>query len=119
MNVFSVVILIAILGEFGIQLLAGYLSLRALSRKSAQGLADLLDEHRFRRLQRYARERTRLTLLSDAFGLLVLLLFWFNGGFRWLNNWIGSWGFGVLWTGLLLLGIIALGRALLALPFTA
>ncbi|HEX4227244.1 MAG TPA: M48 family metallopeptidase [Bryobacteraceae bacterium] len=119
MNVFAFVIFFALLTEFAVQLLASYLSLRSLLRTPAPALGKLLDEDRFRQLQRYVGARTRFSIASDVFSLSVLLLFWFNGGFRWLNNWIGSWGLGPLWTGLLLLGAIALGRAFLALPFTA
>jgi STE24 endopeptidase len=119
MNIFATVILIALVSELAIQLVASYLSLRSLERTSAQELVKLLDANRFLQLQSYVRARTRLGIASEVCSLSILLLFWFDGGFRWLNRWIGNWGFGPLLTGLLLLGAIALGRSLLALPFTA
>lgn len=119
MNIYAKVILISLFSEFVIQLIAGHLSLVSLLRKPAESFADLIDRDRYHQLQRYIRARTRLRAVSDGFNLAVLLLFWYNGGFRWLDRSIENWGFGSLVTGVFVIGTIAVGRALLALPFTA
>ena len=118
-NIYAKVILAALLSEFAIQLGASYLSLISLLRKPAESFKDLIDRDRYHQLQRYIRARTRLRTVSDSSYLAVLLLFWFNGGFRSLDKWIENRGFSPLWTGMLVIGAIAIGRALLALPFTA
>ena len=119
MNIYAKVILIALLAEFALQLAARYLSLNSLLRRPPESFADVISSDRYRQLQDYVRARTQLRTVYDIFCLAVLLVFWFSGGFRWLDNWIVSWRFGPLWTGLLVLGAIALGWVLLALPFTA
>jgi STE24 endopeptidase len=117
MNIYATVVFIWFLSEFVIQLGASYLSLVSLMREPAQSFSDLMDIDRYHQLQRYIQARTWVRIGSDASYLAVLFLFWFSGGFQSLDNWIRSWGFGPLWTGSLVIGALALGRALVALPF--
>jgi STE24 endopeptidase len=49
--------------------------------------------------------------------LVVLLVFWFAGGFRWADQLTRSLGFGPVVTGLLFIGLLAFGSAALGLPF--
>lgn len=118
MNIYGKIILISLVAELVIQLVTAYLSLISLHRRSADYFADLIDRDRYNHLQRYIRSRSALSMASDTFYLAGLLLFWFSGGFQFLDSWVESWGLGPLWTGLFVLGAIALGRVLLALPFT-
>ena len=119
MNIYGRVVLAALLLEFAIQLCASYLSLFSILGKPPEIFADVIDGQRYRRLQCYIQARTHLHTASEIFYLGVLLFFWFGGGFRWLAKWSADWGFGPLWTGLLVIGAIALGRVLVALPFSA
>jgi len=49
--------------------------------------------------------------------LAVTLGFWFTGGFQALDALVRSWHLGLVWTGLAYIGLLALGKALLDLPF--
>lgn len=118
MTICAKVIAAALLCKFAIQLTASFLSLRSVLRRPAEAFADFIDRGRFCELQRYAQARTRLSAISDASRLSALFLFWFTGGFLWLNNWIQSWELGPIWTGLFLLAAIGLGYVLLGLPFS-
>jgi STE24 endopeptidase len=119
MNIYAKVVLVALLVEFAIQQCASYLSLFSILGKPAELFADVIDDERYRRLQCYIQARTYLHTASETFYLAVLLFFWFGGGFRWLGKWSADWGFGPLLTGLLVIAAIALGRVLVALPFSA
>jgi len=119
MNIYATVILVSLLLEFGVRLIVAHLSLISLLRKPAESFADLIDRDRYHQLQRYTAARTRLRAGSEGSYLAVLLLFWFNGGFRLLDRSIENWGFAPLVTGVLVIGAIAIGRALVALPFAA
>jgi STE24 endopeptidase len=119
MNIFAKVILLTLVSKFAIELVVSHLSLRSVLKTSAESVSGWIDGDQFRRLQRYVRARTSLATASDVFNFLVLLLFWFTGGFRLLAEGIGSLGFGPLLTNVLLLGSVALGLALLNIPFTA
>ncbi len=118
MNIYAKIITAFLLCEFAIQQTASYLSLQSVLRSPAEAFADFIDRGRFRELQHYAQARTRFSAVSDAFNLFVLFLFWFSGGFRWLNNWMQSRQLGPIWTGLFLLAALGLGYSLLSLPFS-
>jgi len=55
--------------------------------------------------------------VSAAFDLGLLLVFWFAGGFEWLDSLVRQWGFGPVVTGLLYIGILLAAKVLLDQPF--
>nr|WP_279310442.1 M48 family metallopeptidase [Salinibacter ruber] len=79
---------------------------------------DTFDEAEYERAQAYTRTTIRFGLVSSTFGLAVLLVFWFAGGFEGLDTVVRGWGFGPIGTGLCYIGLLVLGRGLLALPFS-
>src|SRR5262249_10742812 len=57
-------------------------------------------------------------LIHSAFDLAVLLIFWFAGGFNWLDHIVRNFGLGPVLTGLIYIGILVLVSDLLSLPFS-
>jgi STE24 endopeptidase len=49
--------------------------------------------------------------------LIILLLFWFSGGFNVLDGWIRSFHFSAITTGIIYIGILGLANAFFSLPF--
>ena len=118
MNAYAAVILGALLAEYALNLVSDLLNLRHLRPDLPQEFRDTFDEEEYERAQQYTRTTTRFGLLSSTFGLAVLLAFWFAGGFEWLDTVVRGWGFGPLVTGLCYVGLLALGRGALSLPFS-
>jgi STE24 endopeptidase len=56
--------------------------------------------------------------VTSAFGLIILLSFWFAGGFNYLDGVITAWGFVPVVNGLLYIGILTIVYSLLMLPFS-
>jgi STE24 endopeptidase len=75
------------------------------------------DAERYRRSQEYTRARTRFSFWPQAFDLALLLGFWFAGGFAWLDGWTRALGYGPIVTGLVYVGVLALAKVVLDLPF--
>ncbi|MDX1631730.1 MAG: M48 family metallopeptidase [Thermoanaerobaculia bacterium] len=141
LNLYAVVILVALLADYCVERTADVLNLRALCREPPAGLGDLYEQKDYRRSQAYTRARTRLGIVSSTTGLLVLLGFWFLGGFDALDLWLrqldpaaalGPMGesgplarmepveeWGPVGRGVLYLGALGLGWSLLSLPFSA
>src|SRR5262245_32954133 len=117
MNGYAVLILAALGVEYVLQVVTDVLTLRALDPELPAEFRDVYDPERYRRSQEYTRVRTRFGLLVGTLQLVALLVFWFAGGFAWLDRTVRSFGFGPVVTGLLFIGALALGRAFLALPF--
>ncbi len=118
MNEFAIIILATFLITTVLEVIAEVLNLRALSPRVPEEFADVYDAERYARAQKYARVRTRFGFVTSGFDLLLLLVFWFAGGFGALDVWVRSFGWSPLLTGMSYIGVLAAGRSLLSLPFS-
>lgn len=118
MNIFSIIILVTLGIDFLLNIVADLLNMQALDRGLPGEFRDVYDEETYERSQEYTKTRTRFGIISSLFNLTVLLVFWFSGGFNWLDEWVRSWELGLIWTGLVYIGLLLLGRSLLSLPFS-
>ena len=118
-NPFAIVILAALLGAFAIDLIARLLDVRTLGGELPPEFRGLYDPGAYARSQEYSRARTRFRLLESTVSLVALLVFWFSGGFRWADQLVRGLGLSPVPTGLLFIGLLALGSAALGLPFRA
>lgn len=117
MNPYALLILAAILAQNALALAADLLNLRALRPAPPAGFETLYDPERYARSQEYTRVRTRFSFVPQAFDLVLLLGFWSAGGFAWLDARTRALDLGPVPTGLAFIGVLALGKALLDLPF--
>ena len=85
MNVFSIVILAALILEFTLDLVANLLNLKALKLELPPNLEGIYNAEDYRKSQEYIRATTRFGLLSSTFTLFLLLAFWFSGGFNYFD----------------------------------
>jgi len=118
MNIFAVIILVTLLVDFFLNLASDYLNLKYLKKTLPEEFRDLIDEQTYVKSQEYTRTRTRFGIVTSTFNLLLLLVFWFAGGFNWLDQHVLEWGFGVIGTGLLYIGLLLFFKMLLTLPFS-
>jgi STE24 endopeptidase len=117
MNPYALIILIALLANFLLEGIADWLNLRALQPQAPDGLSDLYDPAEYARSQEYTKVRTRFGLLTGIFDLALLLLFWWAGGFAWLDQLVRGWAAGQVVRGLFFFGLLLLAKAVLSLPF--
>ena len=117
MNIFGIIILCALCGTFLIKLLADMLNLRAAGVSLPEEFRDVYDQEAYEEAQRYLHQSTVLSLVTATFDLIVLLVFWFAGGFNYLDLLVRDFGFGVLVTGILYIGILLLLQGVISLPF--
>ncbi len=118
MNPFLVIILIAILLEFVINLVANLLNLKALKLEVPAALNGIYKPDEYRNSQQYTSTVTRFAFVTSSFRLALLLAFWFGGGFNYLDQIIRSWGFVPIANGLLYVGILLFAYSLVTLPFS-
>jgi STE24 endopeptidase len=117
MNAIAAVILVFLLLEFTLRLVADVLNLGSTRDESPEALRDGYEPGRYRNAQAYLRARTRLGWCSGAVLLAATLVFWFGGGFGWVDHRVRALGLGPVPSGLVYVGAIALLRAALSLPF--
>lgn len=117
MNVYRIIILATLVGKYIVDLISQWLNVRAMRPELPQELVGYYDSEKFSKSQEYTRTRTRFHIIRSTFSLIVLLLFWFLGGFNELDLMVRSWGYPTVPSGLCYIGILILISSLLSLPF--
>jgi len=118
MNFFAIIILIALIIEFALKLAGNLLNLKSLKLELPVGLQGIYKSEDYRKSQEYIRATTRFSLVESSFTLLLLLIFWFSGGFSWFNQIVTDWNLISIVSGLLYIGILLFAYSLLTLPFS-
>lgn len=117
MNIFGAIILVTLLARFLLDTYARLLNLRSLQPQVPGEVQDLYDPEAYARSQEYTRVNTGFRMGETIFNLSVFLIFWFSGGFNWVDQIVRSWGYGSIVTGILFIAILAFASFLLSLPF--
>ncbi|HEY86477.1 MAG TPA: M48 family metallopeptidase [Dehalococcoidia bacterium] len=118
MNPFFLIILFALILDFVLRLVASLLNLKVLKLELPPTLEGVYNPEDYRKSQEYTRESTRFDLVAITFQLLLLLSFWFAGGFNYLDQVVRAWGLVPLVSSLLYIGILLVAYSLLTLPFS-
>lgn len=118
MNYFMAIILAFLLIDYLMDLVSGRLNLKSMNRSLPEEFLGIYDEKSYSKSQQYTGERTRFGWFISGFNLVLLLGFWFAGGFNWLDQWARGFDQGVVGTGLIFIGALLFGRTLLSLPFS-
>ena len=117
MNTYAILILLALVLEYLLHLTADLLNLKALEPELPGEFRDVYDAERYRRSQEYEWVNTRFGLIPTSFNLVVLLAFWFAGGFQWLDATVRGFGLNAILSGLSFIGTLLAAKLLLRLPF--
>ena len=117
MNLYAVIILAALLGEFALSVVSSVLNLRALNPILPAEFEDVFDPDRYAHSQQYTRSQTKLELVRSSVSLVAVVAVWQFGGFEWLDRAAQDLGFGSILTGLIYIGSLGLGATVLGLPF--
>ncbi len=116
-NPWFTIALIGIIGWFHLKLVADLLNMSRLGAELPDSLKNLLSDEEKARATEYHVASTKLDVLQDATMLGLTLLFWWTGGFGWLDRSVTSVGMGSIGTGLLLICCLMLIQTLANLPF--
>ena len=117
-NIITFIILVAILIDFILEIISNRLNLKALSTKLPNEFENVYDEDTYAKSQEYTRVNTRFGFVTGTFDLILLLVFWFAGGFNWLDQWARAFEFGVIGTGLIFIGVLVTAKIFISLPFS-
>jgi STE24 endopeptidase len=117
MNIIAIIILLTLIINFILDLAASILNLRMINNELPEGFEDVYDAEHYARAQEYLRVNTRFAWVSGTFDFIIILIFWFGKGFPMMDNWVRSWGYGPVMTGLFYIGMLVFFKALINLPF--
>jgi STE24 endopeptidase len=118
MNFIAIIILLTIVFDLGLHLFSDALNLKMLQNEVPKPFKGLFDAERYAKSQDYLKVNTRFGWVSTIFNTLVMLVFWFGGGFALLDSWARSLGRGPVITGLIYIGALMLAYGILSQPFS-
>lgn len=116
-NLTALFILIALLALWNLDFIASILNLKALDPKLPEEFKGVYDEEKYAKSQEYTRVSERYGIITATYSLTILLVFWFAGGFGWLDSFLRGFGWSEVVTGIAFIGAIFVGNTLLSLPF--
>jgi len=118
MNIYAIIILTTILLELVLNLISDLLNLKNLSGELPDEFEGVFNAEDYKKSQEYTKVNTRFGFITSIFGLTVMLVFWFSGGFNYLDNIVRTWNLNPIWNGLIYMGILIFLKSIISLPFS-
>ena len=115
-NPIAFFILVALFALWNLDFVSSIFNLKALDPKLPDEFRGIYDEDKYAKSQEYTRVSERYGIISATYSLTILLIFWFSGGFGWLDTWLRGYGWSETVTGLAFIGSLVIGNTLLSLP---
>jgi STE24 endopeptidase len=117
-NIYLIIILFALVGEFAIQSVVSYLNLRALDTRLPEEFKGFYDEEKYKRSQEYTITQTKFDYVTSTFYIILILVFILSGGFNYVDKFVRGFGFGPIVTGLLFFGVLFFAYDIISIPFS-
>ena len=117
MNWYLVVIVVAIIAEYFLNVLSEFLNNRRLSDVAPLQLQSIYEENEYERSQRYTRDKSYFGIISTSLGLVVLGVFWLFGGFNWIHSVVTDWSSIFILQGIFYIGVFVLISTMFSIPF--
>ena len=118
MNVYLILILVIIIGDYLLDCVVETLNLRHLSTDLPQEFEGFYDAEKYTKAQRYLIENTRFGIIVNSMTTPLTILFILIGGFNFVDQYARGFTGHPLLAGLIFAGILMLGSQLLSLPFS-
>ncbi len=118
MNLFLIIILLILIGDYILGLVVDVLNVRYLRTDLPEAFSGYYDEEKYKRSQQYLKENTRFELITASITTPAVIIFILFGGFNWVDQWARSLHWGPTATGLVFAALLLLGSQILSLPFS-
>ncbi|TDU81330.1 STE24 endopeptidase [Prosthecobacter fusiformis] len=118
-NPWFIAALVGVIGVFHLEFFATLLNLSRLGRAIPDSLVGVFSEETREKLVDYIRDSKRVSFTRDVTLLGVLVVFWWSGGFGWLQAWAEGQGRGPVVTGVFVIALVVLAQTWISLPFDA
>jgi STE24 endopeptidase len=118
MNIYLIVILVILVGEYLLGVITEKLNLQRLSPEVPESFKDFYDEEKYARSQVYSRETAKFGLIRETVGICIIIPFILLGGFNYVDQLVRGFGLSSIVTGLVYIFILAIASTLLELPFS-
>jgi STE24 endopeptidase len=118
MNIYAIIILITMLAGYLLTLITNWLNIKHLKLELPAEFVGTYDEKAYTNSQSYTRVYTKFGYITSTFSLVLILVFWFAGGFNSLDLLVRDWQLGTIGTGLVYIAILVILKSVFSLPFS-
>jgi STE24 endopeptidase len=116
-NPWFLLALLATIGLWKLELIATLLNMSALTMEVPARLRGIMTEEEHERAREYACASAKFEVLQSSVMLGLFLVFWWCGGFTWLDRFLVGFGWSELRTGMTLFAVLFVAQRLMNLPF--
>lgn len=118
-NFMTLLIVVTLFAIWNLELIATLLNLKTFPKRPPAELSDLMDQSKLDRAHSYLVANSRFDIMQSTFSTCILLIFWFLGGFEWLDLLARRVTPGSISAGLAFLSALFIGQTLISIPFSA
>ena len=118
MNIFLAIIVGTIIFEYVLSFVSRQLNLKSLTTNLPDEFIGFYDEEKYAKSQNYTRANSSFGRISSTFNFILILAVIFLGLFDTLDQYVRSFGYSPLITGLMFFGIITIIQDILSTPFS-
>ena len=115
-NALALFIIISLFALWKLDLIATLLNIKVLDPNIPDDFTDIFDAEKYEKSQNYTRVTEKFGIFESIFSLMLMLGFWFTGGFNWLDNLARGFNYGEIVTGILFMGILFISQMIIMLP---
>jgi STE24 endopeptidase len=119
MNIYLIVILFIIVGNYFLNVVVETANVRYAKSDVPEEYADYYDAEKYKQSQDYLKENTRFEIITDTIITPITIIFILVGGFNFVDKFARSVGFSPIPTGLVFAGILLLASQAITIPFSA
>ncbi len=118
LNTYFLIILITILAGYIFETVADYFNLKNLKPELPEEFRDTYSSEKYGKSQEYTRTLTKFGFISSAFDIVIMLMFWFLGGFEYLNGFVSQFSNSIIVKGVMFIGVLMAVNSVISLPFS-
>ena len=119
MNVYLVIILSVIIGNYLLDIVVETLNVRHAGTALPEEYQGYYDPEEYRRAQSYLKENTWFEIITSTITTPITVVFILIGGFNLVDQIARSFQFSPIPTGLIFVGILMLASQVISIPFSA
>lgn len=118
MNIYLVIILFIIVGNYFLNIVVETLNVRHAKTDLPEEYDGYYDAEKYKKAQNYLKENTRFEITADTITTPITVAFILIGGFNFVDQIGRSFQFGPIPTGLIFAGILLLASQIISIPFS-
>ena len=118
MNIYLLLILIILLGNYILNLVIELLNAASAKGKLPAEFQGWYDSQKYKKSQDYLKENTHFKIIQATIMLLVVLFLILSGGFNFIDKLARGFGLAPIPTGLVFAGVLFFGLQLIEIPFS-